>query len=303
MEPRTEDDSGTPGRVLSPEDASTEPESDQMIVEPRTEDDSGTPGRVLSPEDASTEPESDQMIVEPRSEDDSGTPGRVLSPEDALAEPESDQMIVEPRSEDDSGTRKRVLSPEEVAREFLQEGGHFDRHGRREDSRRRRVRILAGFATAAGVLATVAVLALLAVVALLPSHPPSPPRTPGAASPHPTVPLPPPTSVRVDVLSAYPSGQLLAIATKQRLMHIGFVISGIGTAPSLIAGGKPSEIFYGPSGLRAAETLAQWLIGPVKKVSSAYLSGNDLELWIANPLLGEKTTTTPNSAHPPLGTP
>jgi hypothetical protein len=189
-----------------------------------------------------------------------------------------------------------VLSPEEVAREFLQEGGDVDRQQRSEEGRRRRVRILAGFATAAGVAGIVAVLVLLALLALRPSHPPSPPR---AA-------LPPPASVRVDVLNAFPSGELLAIATAKSLEHIGFAISGVSDAPSLIAGGEPSEIFYGPSGLGAAETLTQWLIGPVKIVSSADLSGNNLELWIANPAVRVKTTTTTTTlspAHPPIGAP
>jgi hypothetical protein len=197
-----------------------------------------------------------------------------------------------------------VASPEEVAREFLQEGGNIDRQQRSEEGRRRRVRILTGFATAAGVAGTVAILVFLALLALRPSHPPSPPR---AALPHPTVPLPPPTAVKVDVINAFPSGQLLAIANAKSLKHIGFAISGVGNAPSLIAGGEPSEIFYGPSGLGAAETLAQWLIGPVKNVSSAHLSGNNLELWIANPLLGVKenttTTTTLSTANPPLRAP
>jgi hypothetical protein len=185
---------------------------------------------------------------------------------------------VEPRTEDNSSTERRVLSPEEVAREFLREGADVDRQERKEEGRRRRVRILAGFATAAGVVVMVAVLVLLAVLALLPSHPPSPPR---AA----TVPLPPPTSVKVDVVNAYPSGVLLAIETAKNLQHIGFVIGGVSNS---IAGVAPSEIFYGPSGLRAAETLAQWLTGSVQKVSSTQLSGNNLELRIANPLLGVK---------------
>jgi hypothetical protein len=114
--------------------------------------------------------------------------------------------------------------------------------------------------------------------------------------------------VKVDVVNAFPSGQLLAIETGKRLQHIGFALSGVSNAPSLIAGGGASEIFYGPSGLGAAETLAQWLIGPVKNISSARLSGNDLELWIANPLLRVKentttTTTTLSPANPPLRAP
>ncbi len=233
--------------------------------------------------------------MEPRTEDNSGTQERVLSLEEvASTGPESDQEIVSPGTEDDRrGPQGRVLSPEEVAREFLREGADVDRRERKEERRRRRVRILTGFATAAGVVATVAVLVLLAVLALLPSHPPSPPR---AA-------LPPPTAVTVEVLSAYQGGALGTIQVSQHLSEIGFV-SRYGPAPSMIAAGEPSEIFYGPSGLPAAETLAQWLTGPVTKVSSAHLSGNNLELWIANPQLGGKgntttTTTTLSPAHPP----
>ncbi len=99
------------------------------------------------------------------------------------------------------------------------------------------------------------------------------------------------------MLNAYGSGQL-APETALRLISAGFAIKGTGNAPSLIAGDNPSEIFYGPSGRQAAETLAQWLIGPVKEVSSANLSGNNLELWIANPLLGVKTTTTTTTLSP-----
>lgn len=142
---------------------------------------------------------------------------------------------------------------------------------------------------------------------LLPSHPPSAPRASGVALPHPTdslantststtttsttVTLLPPASVTVDVLNAYGSGPL-ALATALRLISAGFKISGTGNAPSLIVGDNPSEIFYGPSGLPAAETLARWLHGPVKEIPSANLSGNNLELWIANPLLGVNTAAT-----------
>jgi LytR cell envelope-related transcriptional attenuator len=216
---------------------------------------------------------------------------------------------VEPRAEGEDDTQVgRPLSPEEVAREFLREGGGVAREERIEEVRlRRRVRIPARVATAAGIAGAVAVLVLLAVVALLPSHPPSPPRAAGGALPQPTdspvvtspstatttttVTLPPPASVTVVVLNAYGSSPL-APETALRLISAGFAIRGTGNAPSLIAGDNPSEIFYGPSGFPAAETLAQWLHGPVKEVSSANLSGNDLELWIANPLLGVNTTTT-----------
>ena len=224
---------------------------------------------------------------------------------------------MEPRTEDDGDTDLgRVVSPEEVAREFLREGGGVARQERNEEGRRRRARIPARVATAAGIAGAVAVLVLLAVVALLPSHPPSAPRATGVALPHPTpaitststttssstIPLLPPASVTVDVLNAYGSGPL-APETALRLISAGFAIRGTGNAPSLIAGDNPSEIFYGPSGRPAAQTLAQWLHGPIKEIPSANLSGNNLELWIANPLLGVTPTTTTTTTISPVSSP
>jgi len=191
--------------------------------------------------------------------------------------------MVEPRTEDDSGTQGRMRSPEEVARGFLEEGGSVD--PLKAEGPRLRVWNPGALATAAGVVAALAILVVLAVLTLAPSRTPSPPSAAGVT-------LPAPTSVTVAVQSTLPSGALLAIQTDQRLTLIGFHSSGVGFAPNIIAVGEPSEIHYGPSGLRAAETLTQWLTGPVEKVFSAQLSGNNLELWIASPQLGVKAVTT-----------
>jgi LCP family protein required for cell wall assembly len=97
--------------------------------------------------------------------------------------------------------------------------------------------------------------------------------------------------VSVNVLNAS-GGGLLATDTAQGLRQDGFVITGINNAPSVIAAGDPSEIFYGPSGLPAAHTLAASLQGKVSYVPDATLTGNDLTLWVASSALTVTTTTT-----------
>lgn len=99
------------------------------------------------------------------------------------------------------------------------------------------------------------------------------------------------SAVSVNVLNAS-GGGLLATDTAQGLGQHGFVITGINNAPSVIAAGDPSEIFYGPSGLPAAKTLAASLVGKVKYVPDPALTGNDLNLWVANATLTVTTTTT-----------
>jgi LCP family protein required for cell wall assembly len=97
--------------------------------------------------------------------------------------------------------------------------------------------------------------------------------------------------VSVDVLNASGAG-LLATDTAEALRTDGFVITGIDNAPSLIPAGAPSEIYYGPSGLPAAHTLADSLRGKVTYVPDSSLSGNDLTLWVASAALTVTTTTT-----------
>jgi hypothetical protein len=98
-------------------------------------------------------------------------------------------------------------------------------------------------------------------------------------------------AVSVDVLNASGAG-LLATDTAEGLRADGFVITGIDNAPSLIPAGEPSEIYYGPSGLPAAHTLADSLSGKVTYVPDSSLSGNDLSLWVASAALTVTTTTT-----------
>jgi LCP family protein required for cell wall assembly len=97
-------------------------------------------------------------------------------------------------------------------------------------------------------------------------------------------------AVSVNVLNAS-GGGLLATDTADVLRQEGFAITGINNAPSVIAAGNPSEIFYGPSGLPAAKTLAASLPGKVKYVPDPTLTGNDLDLWVANATLTTTTTT------------
>ena len=109
------------------------------------------------------------------------------------------------------------------------------------------------------------------------------------------------SKVSVDVLNAS-GGGLLATDTASGLRQHGFVISGINNAPSVIPPGNPSEIFYGPTGLPAAHTLAASLQGKVTYVPEASLTGNDVTLWVASAKLTvipttttTTTTTTPGS--------
>ena len=97
--------------------------------------------------------------------------------------------------------------------------------------------------------------------------------------------------VSVNVLNAS-GGGLLATETAQALRKDGFQISGINNAPSVIAAGDPSEIFYGPTGLPAAKTLAASLQGKVSYVPDPSLTGNNVNLWVANAMLTVTTTTT-----------
>ncbi len=105
-------------------------------------------------------------------------------------------------------------------------------------------------------------------------------------------------AVSVNVLNAS-GGGLLATDTADALKQDGFVITGINNAPSVIAAGNPSEIFYGPSGLPAAKTLAASLQGKVNYVPDPTLTGNNLDLWVANADLTVTTTTTTTTTTTP----
>ena len=109
--------------------------------------------------------------------------------------------------------------------------------------------------------------------------------------------------VSVDVLNASGSGDL-AGQTASGLKSDGFNVTNIDNAPSVIASGNPSEIFYGPNGLPAAHTLAASLNGNVSYVADPTLSANDVTLWVASSQLTVSTTTTTTSTTaPPPGTP
>jgi LCP family protein required for cell wall assembly len=113
-------------------------------------------------------------------------------------------------------------------------------------------------------------------------------------------------AVSVDVLNASGGGEL-ASQTASGLEQDGFVVTGVNNAPSVIASGDPSEIFYGTSGLSAAHTLADSLKGTVTYVGSPLLTGNTLILWVANAGLTvdttTTTTTTPGSTTTPTAIP
>jgi hypothetical protein len=274
----------------------------ETVEVPAVADRGADPGRVLSPEEVAREflrEGGGAAQLEQNAEED--RPRRVRT-----AFSRTSGAVV---AENDRGAASGpVLSPEEVAREFLREGGGAAPQEDSAEDWPRRVRIPYSLVTGAAVICAVVVLALLVFLILIPDRPAS---SPGASKPTPhsgrtstpatANPLPPTSSVRVDLLNAYQSGQR-PTATYLSLRSDGFAVSAIGTAPSLIAAGQPSQIFYGPSGLAAAETLAYWLIGPVRDVYNANLPGNDLELWIANPLLGvipSTTTTTASAASTP----
>jgi hypothetical protein len=76
------------------------------------------------------------------------------------------------------------------------------------------------------------------------------------------------------------------------------VITGIANAPSVLAAGDPSEIYYGPTGLPAAHTLADALTGKVTYVADPTLTGNGLRLWVASAKLTVTTTTTTTTTVP-----
>ena len=88
-------------------------------------------------------------------------------------------------------------------------------------------------------------------------------------------------AVSVNVLNASGGGQL-ASQTASGLEQDGFAVTGVNNAPSVIASGDPSEIFYGTSGLPAAHTLADSLTGGVTYVADPTLTGNNLTLLVAN---------------------
>jgi LCP family protein required for cell wall assembly len=85
----------------------------------------------------------------------------------------------------------------------------------------------------------------------------------------------------------------IAHATATALTANGYDVTQIGNAPTPIANGDPSQIWYGPTGKEAAETLSASLTGNVSLVPDPSLSGNTVALLIAGSQL---TVNAPNSA-------
>jgi hypothetical protein len=296
----------------------------ETVVLPAEDDGETDPGRLLSPADVARKfiPEGEAMSREQQPSDRVVDAAWWARPSRAgSAPPEQDgegpaRLVRIPFglaagtgvAEDDRGTDDaRLLSPEEVAREFVREGGGAAPQEQTAEDRPLRVRFPSAWATGAGVVAAVVAIVLLVLLAL-PHGPPtssraSQPTEHSGKTPMPATgatSLPPTSSVTVEVFNADGSDER-PVATYLSLVNVGFPISRVGTAPRLITGGGPSEIFYGPNGHAAAETLRHWLIGPVKDVQNANLSGNNLELWIASPLLGvvPKKGTSTTAAHLP----
>lgn len=123
-------------------------------------------------------------------------------------------------------------------------------------------------------------------------HPPTASANGSTSSTTTTTAVPPTNSeVTVEVLNAA-SENGVAGSTATALGQDGFAISSVGNAPSKIAAGDPSEIFYGPAGQGAAQTLAHVLNGPVSLVANPSLTGNNVTLWVASAELTVTTTTT-----------
>jgi hypothetical protein len=193
------------------------------------------------------------------------------------------------------------VTPEEVARAFIRDGGTLDFGDEDEGRWIRRKSFLS--AVAAIVVVSGAVAAY--VIWLNPKTPDgqastalSASTTAGASGATPptsvtptTVQLPANNAVTVEVLNASNTSEL-ASHTATGLEQVGFVVSVVSDAPSVIAGGSPSDIFYGPNGLPAAQVLALSLNGSVSLLPDASLSGNNVTLWIAGPKLTVKTASS-----------
>jgi hypothetical protein len=194
-----------------------------------------------------------------------------------------------------------VLTPEEVARNFLRLRGGAIHDPRTQPSRRPRRNTRSAAATIAVVIVAVAVLAGLAVLTLSPNKQARPPAAQarlhnpaaGAATTSPStttiVPLLAPSAVTIDVLNAYGSGRVASV-TAASLKQRGFTIGVVANAPGNLPAGQPSQILYSPDASAAANTLAQTLLGPVTETPTTALSGNHLQLWVANPQLTVKTS-------------
>jgi LytR cell envelope-related transcriptional attenuator len=176
-------------------------------------------------------------------------------------------------------------SPEEQARSFFAEGGDVVYTQPRPFVDRRRRWLLAGV----GVVVVIAASVSAAVFRSAPGSA----RTHGSKSGAPAtdtkkVRLLARSTVSVRVLDASEANGLAQPFAGQ-LRHLGFSVSATGEAPAVILSGNPSEIFYGPSGLTAAHTLAHSLTGSLGYVANPSLAGNNVTLWIASSQLAVRT--------------
>jgi LCP family protein required for cell wall assembly len=106
-----------------------------------------------------------------------------------------------------------------------------------------------------------------------------------------TTPAVPHADVSVEVFNASTVNGL-AHSVAAGLQGLGFTIAEIGDAPSPITGGKPSEIWYGPSGSAAAHALGAELSGAFTYVADPNLTGNTVALLLSGSEVTVKTTTT-----------
>jgi LCP family protein required for cell wall assembly len=116
----------------------------------------------------------------------------------------------------------------------------------------------------------------------------------GLPKPKPSKPAPPPLAhnlVDVEVFNAGgPAG--IAHSTGAALTADGFNVTEIGNAPTPLAAGSPTQIWYSSTGLTAAHALGAALTGTVTYVEEPSLSGNTVALFIDSSPLSVKTTTT-----------
>jgi hypothetical protein len=210
----------------------------------------------------------------------------------------------------DASQAHPVRTPEEVARAFLQEGGVVVPGPDVAPLFHWRWSVVAGVAVAAAALVALAAFTLLTTG----NNNPPPPSHQAAARPpgvtntgaghhaaatstttSTTTPATANTAVSVDVLNASSSNGVAGL-TAAALQQDGFTVTGIGTAPTKIAGGAPSQIRYGPSGLTAAHTLAASLAGPVSLVPDPSVTDSSLTLLVASTQLSVIPSTTTTTA-------
>ncbi len=117
----------------------------------------------------------------------------------------------------------------------------------------------------------------------------------------PTIPPVAPSLIDVEVLNASTVNGI-ALTTATALTAAGYHVVSVGNATTLISAGNPSQIWYGPTGLAAAQTLGTSLTGSLTYVPAPNLTGNTVELLIAGSQLtvaggtsGTTTTTAPTA--------